>query len=205
MVRAKEQQKIVSQAEYTGKRKDSTSQILSSVSCDTPAAPAPIGRGKSNSHSSLRSPVRSLVADYDPINDHHGSLTHGYEPTAKGLQGMSECLSEKTFPSIYSSVLWRISSAGKRSFHSICCSSCSCPTVESSSTLFLHGCWTRWTEFQRRRHSSRMWRDRLGLDDRPTSCHQSTRSITFELRRDCSLVSPAHLSLLSFCLFVWYS
>jgi hypothetical protein len=31
-----------------------------------------------------------LVADYDPLNDDRGSLSRGYEPTAKTMQSTSK-------------------------------------------------------------------------------------------------------------------
>jgi hypothetical protein len=79
--RAKEQQRIVSQAEYTGKRKDSTSQVV-----------APDNNQKSNENNDSNNrvlnksePTVGRVADYDPMNDDRGSLARGYEPTSKAM------------------------------------------------------------------------------------------------------------------------
>jgi hypothetical protein len=75
VTRAKEHQRIVSQAEYTGKRKDSSSQIISHDN-----------NNKSNRGLTSSEPRVGRVADYDPLNDDRGSLSRGYEPTAKTMQ-----------------------------------------------------------------------------------------------------------------------
>ncbi|CAF0849293.1 unnamed protein product [Rotaria sordida] len=77
LTRAKEHQRIVSQAEYTGKRKDSSSQILSH---DTNQIN---NNGSNRGHTSSEPRVGR---DYDPINDNRGSLSRGYEPTSKAMQ-----------------------------------------------------------------------------------------------------------------------
>jgi len=75
LTRAKEQQRMVSQAEYTGKRKDSSSQLISHDN----------NNGSNRGHTTSESRV-GRVADYDPINDARGSLARGYEPTSKSMQ-----------------------------------------------------------------------------------------------------------------------
>lgn len=74
LTRAKEHQRIVSQAEYTGKRKESSGQIIS--------------QDNNNSNRTINSSETKVgrVADYDPLNDDRGSLSRGYEPTAKSVQ-----------------------------------------------------------------------------------------------------------------------
>ncbi|CAF1325548.1 unnamed protein product [Adineta ricciae] len=76
LTRAKEQQRIVSQAEYTGKRKDNNSQIISNDN-----------NGSMSKYNSSELRV-GRVADYDPINDDRGSLSRGYEPTSKAMQNI---------------------------------------------------------------------------------------------------------------------
>lgn len=79
--RAKEHQRMISQAEYTGKRKENTSQLPQQVAMMVDLQP------KNGSEPKLTSTGSRVgrVADYDPINDHHGSLAHGYEPTSKAM------------------------------------------------------------------------------------------------------------------------
>ncbi|CAF3669481.1 unnamed protein product [Adineta steineri] len=74
LARAKEQQRNVSQIDYTGKRKDSSSQLLSHSNN---------GSCREQISSELRV---GRVADYDPINDDRGSLSRGYQPTSKAIQ-----------------------------------------------------------------------------------------------------------------------
>ncbi|CAM4870248.1 unnamed protein product [Rotaria socialis] len=75
---AKEHQRIASHAEYTGKRKDSSSQILSHDNNQY--------NNGSNRGYTLSEPRVGRVADYDPLNDNRGSLSRGYEPTSKAMQ-----------------------------------------------------------------------------------------------------------------------
>jgi len=79
--RAKEQQRIVSQAEYTGKRKDSTSQVSTQEDDNQQSN----GNNTNNKGLNTSEPSVGRVADYDPMNDHRGSLARGYEPTSKAL------------------------------------------------------------------------------------------------------------------------
>ncbi|CAF0754274.1 unnamed protein product [Didymodactylos carnosus] len=94
-IRAKEHQRVVSQAEYTGKRKDSSTQLIHDnqqqhhphqTSQQQSVHHYPVsslyqnGKGGGDSTASV-----GRVADYDPLNDDRGSLMRGYEPTSKAL------------------------------------------------------------------------------------------------------------------------
>ncbi|CAF2502488.1 unnamed protein product [Rotaria sp. Silwood2] len=90
LIRAKEQQRMVSQAEYTGKRKDSTSQMLAQDNSQQPSGNNTNNRGLKTSESAV-----GRVADYDPMNDNRGSLARGYEPTAKPIHSTTYDVNQK--------------------------------------------------------------------------------------------------------------
>ncbi|CAF0804890.1 unnamed protein product [Rotaria sordida] len=91
LIRAKEQQRMVSQAEYTGKRKDSTSQVLAQDNNQQPSGNNTNNRGFKTSEAAV-----GRVADYDPINDDRGSLARGYEPTAKVMHSTTYDINQKS-------------------------------------------------------------------------------------------------------------
>ncbi|CAF2149947.1 unnamed protein product [Rotaria magnacalcarata] len=90
LIRAKEQQRIVSQAEYTGKRKDSTSQMLAQDNCQPSNGNNTNNRGLKTAESAV-----GRVADYDPMNDDRGSLARGYEPTSKAMHTTTYDVNQK--------------------------------------------------------------------------------------------------------------
>ncbi|CAF1246702.1 unnamed protein product, partial [Didymodactylos carnosus] len=93
-IRAKEHQRVVSQAEYTGKRKDSTTQLIQDNQQHHPFHMSqqqpvqhhyPLSSQQPNGKGGDLTTAVGRVADYDPLNDDRGSLMRGYEPTSKAL------------------------------------------------------------------------------------------------------------------------
>lgn len=80
LTRAKEHQRLVSQAEYTGKRKESSSQLITQDIHNQQQY-----QNGNNRHQTSETAI-GRVADYDPLNDDRGSLARGYEPTSKAMQ-----------------------------------------------------------------------------------------------------------------------